>query len=137
MDALPMTEEGTCPYRSTNPKAMHACGHDAHVAMLLGAARILKEWKRTFPGGYACSSSLRRSHPTAAAPGDDRRKRSGRSGHHLGVHVWSPLESGTLGYRTGPLMASADQWECTIEGKGGHGALPHQAVDPVGPPPCS
>lgn len=132
MDALPMTEEGTCPYRSTNPKAMHACGHDAHVAMLLGAAKILKEMEEDLPGRVRLLFQ----------PSEESPQRSGARAMIAenvlegvdtisGMHVWSPLESGTLGYRTGPLMASSGQWECLVEGKGGHGALPHQAVDPV------
>jgi len=132
IDALPMTEEGTCPYRSTNPKAMHACGHDAHVAMLLGAARILKEMEEDLPGRIRLlfQPSEESPHRSGARAMIAEQALAGVD-TISGLHVWSPLASGTLGYRTGPLMASADQWECTIEGKGGHGALPHQAVDPV------
>ena len=132
MDALPMEETGTCVYRSQNPRVMHACGHDAHTAMLLGAAKILKEREDQLPGRVRFLFQ----------PSEESPHRSGARAlvaqgaleevdAVAGLHVWSGLPSGVVGYRPGPSMASADEWACTLTGKGGHGAMPHETVDPV------
>lgn len=132
MDALPMEETADRPYRSQNPRVMHACGHDAHTAMLLGAAKVLKELEAELPGRvrFLFQPSEESPHHSGAHAMIAEGALEGVDGI-TGVHVWAGLPAGVLGYRPGPVMASADEWECTITGRGGHGAMPHEAVDPV------
>lgn len=133
MDALPILEENDVPYKSTRPGVMHACGHDVHTASLLGAARILQEVKEEFEG----------SIKLIFQPGEERIP-GGASllikegvlenpapASILGQHVMPGLSVGKVGFREGLYMASADEIYLTIHGKGGHGAVPHQAVDVV------
>jgi amidohydrolase len=133
MDALPITEENNVPYKSTRPGVMHACGHDVHTASLLGAARILQEVRNDFEG----------SIKLIFQPGEERIP-GGASllikegvlenpapSSILGQHVMPGLAVGKVGFREGLYMASADEIYLTIHGKGGHGAVPHQAVDVV------
>ncbi len=132
MDALPMKEKSEAPYASQNPEAMHACGHDAHTAMLLGAADILKEVAEELPGRvrFIFQPSEESPHQSGARSliADGVLQGVDAIG---GLHVWASVPSGVVGYNPGALMASADEWECTVYGKGGHGAMPHEAVDPV------
>jgi len=132
MDALPVKEESDIPYRSLNPGAMHACGHDCHMAMLLGAARILSRMREELSGKVRLIFQ----------PCEEIGLRSGalqmiREGvlngveSICGLHIWSPLPSGRIGYRSGPMMAACDAWEAIIRGKGGHGSAPHETFDPT------
>jgi amidohydrolase len=133
MDALPITELNEVPYKSTRPGVMHACGHDVHTASLLGAARILQSIRNDFEG----------SIKLIFQPGEERIP-GGASllikegvlenpapASILGQHVMPGLAVGKVGFREGLYMASADEIYLTIHGKGGHGAVPHQAVDVV------
>jgi len=133
LDALPIKEANTVDYRSQNDGVMHACGHDVHTSCLLGAARILfdtrNEWEGTIkliiqpgeekhPGGASlmiAAGALENPKPEAI----------------LALHVYPHLPCGTVGFRSGQYMASADEVYITIEGKGGHAALPHQTIDPI------
>jgi amidohydrolase len=130
MDALPIQEETDLPYQSQNKGVMHACGHDAHIAMLLGAATILSEMKKELKGNVAfifqpaeeIGAGAKAMVEEGVLEGVDR---------IFGLHVYSILPFGTLGYRPGPLMAAGDFFDVKITGKGGHGGLPHLTVDPI------
>lgn len=130
IDALNVTEENDLPYSSKIPGKMHACGHDAHVAMLLGAAKILFKYKKHLHG------TLKIIFQPAEEGGAGGQKIV-KEGHLddvdiiFGIHVWHELPAGTIGTRKGPMMASADDFIVTIKGKGGHAAAPHQAIDPT------
>ena len=132
IDALPLNEENDVEYRSRNAGAMHACGHDAHTAALLGAARILTRIKGELKGRVRLLFQPAEEHgikPGAKAVVND----GALSGVDavFGLHVFSSQPSGTLMYRSGPIMAAADGWELTIIGKGGHGSAPEGAIDPT------
>jgi hippurate hydrolase len=136
MDALPMQEETGLPFASKVPGAMHACGHDSHTAMLVGAARAL----------CARRESLRGTVVFMFQPGEE--------GYHgarfmiedgllddvlpgrrpdaaFALHIWPTLPRGTVAGRSGPLLASADTLSARIIGKGGHAAMPHDSLDPI------
>lgn len=133
IDALPIQEKNTCDYRSTNDGVMHACGHDAHAAMVLGAGAILhalrEDWGGTvlllfqpgeekIPGGATLvlkENALRDPVPSAI----------------IGQHCTPELEVGKLGFREGPFMASSDELYATVKGKGGHAAQPDKLIDPI------
>ncbi|WP_448586355.1 M20 metallopeptidase family protein [Thermaurantiacus sp.] len=130
-DALPMPEETGLDFASTVPGAMHACGHDSHVAMLAGAARLLSARRDALPGTVCFMFQ----------PGEE--------GHHgarfmladglldplpdaaFALHVMPNAPHGVFGGRAGPLLASADLLEITVQGRGGHASMPHDALDPV------
>jgi amidohydrolase len=132
IDALPMKEEGTPPWRSRNEGVMHACGHDAHTAILLGAAKILKALETEIPGRVRFIFQ-----PSEESPRNSGARAMIREGVLEGVdaiaglHVWGTIPAGEAGFHAGPFMAASDEWEVTILGKGGHGAVPHLATDPI------
>ncbi|MDP2971869.1 MAG: amidohydrolase [Deltaproteobacteria bacterium] len=130
MDALPIQEETDLPYQSQNKRVMHACGHDAHMAMLLGAATILSERKKELKGNVAFIFQPAEETGAGAKAMVDEGALEGTN-RIFGLHVYSILPFGTLGYRSGPLMAAGDFFDVKITGKGGHGGLPHLTVDPV------
>jgi amidohydrolase len=130
MDALPIDEANDVPYRSKHPGKMHACGHDGHVSIGLEVARRLAAVplpgtvKFAFQPAEEVSNGARamidagvlRAPPVHAA---------------FGIHLWNDLPVGTVGVMAGPMMASVDEFEIAIVGRGGHAASPHQTVDPV------
>ncbi len=132
MDALPITEEADVSFRSRNEGRMHACGHDCHTAMLLGAARVLKERESTLRGTVTLlfqpaeeggAGGLRMCEEGALADPPVERI--------FGLHVWPLLPTGNIGSRAGTFLAATSSVAIEIAGKGGHAAMPHLAVDPV------
>ncbi len=130
MDALPIQEESDAPYRSANPGVMHACGHDAHTAMLLGAAMLLAEHRKDLDGNVVFIFQPAEEIGEGAKKLVEEGVLAGVDGI-VGIHVSSSLDSGTFHYRPGPFMAAGDFFDVKITGKGGHGAMPHLAVDPI------
>ncbi|MGD0626584.1 MAG: amidohydrolase [Thermodesulfobacteriota bacterium] len=130
LDALPVQEETDLPYKSKNAGAMHACGHDAHVAMLLGAAMVLAEWKKELTGNVVFIFQPAEETGAGAKPMIEEGVLEGVDGI-FGLHVYVPMGFGTLGYKPGPFMAAGDFFDVKIMGKGGHGGLPHLAIDPI------
>jgi amidohydrolase len=133
MDALPVLEQNDIPFRSQNNGVMHACGHDMHIAALLGAARILVQLREEIEGTVMlifqpAEEKLPGGAKLMIQEGifEDR-----IPDLIIGQHVMPNLESGRVGYRPGMYMASSDEIYLTVRGKGGHGAMPQQLVDPV------
>ena len=133
MDALPIIEANEVPYKSQNPGVMHACGHDAHTASLLGAAKILHEVRDQFEG----TIKLIFQPGEEIIPGGaslmikDKVLENPRPNSILGQHVMPMIPAGKVGFRSGLYMASTDELYLTIKGKGGHGAMPETFIDPV------
>ncbi len=133
MDALPIEEEGSKPYTSVHKGVMHACGHDAHTAILLGTARILKELQSFLPGNILfIFQPFEEKLPGGAVQmlkeGLFERYKPRKV---IGLHVDPELEIGTVGMKPGPYMASADEIYLEVTGRGGHGATPHKNTDTV------
>jgi amidohydrolase len=131
IDALPITEENTFAFASQNPGVMHACGHDGHTAMLLGAAKILSGMKERIKGEVRFLFQ----HAEEIYPGgaEEMVQAGVMEGVDLviGSHLWAPLQYGKVGIVPGPMMAAPDTFWITVIGKGGHAALPHQTVDSI------
>jgi amidohydrolase len=133
MDALPIREANDVPYRSQNEGVMHACGHDAHTSSLLGTARILHELRAHWEGTVKCIFQ----------PGEEKLPggaslmiKAGaldnpRPASIFGQHVHPPLRAGMIGLKPGIYMASADEIYITVKGRGGHGAMPQECIDPI------
>src|SRR5690554_3535501 len=131
MDALPILEQGAVPHASTNVGVMHACGHDGHTAVLLGAARYLAE-TRNFNGRVVLIfQPAEEGLGGAQAMLDDGLFERFHCDAVYALHNWPGLPPGVIGVNPGPMMAAADQFSIRIHGKGGHGAHPYQTNDPV------
>ena len=132
MDALPITEESSQAYASQNAGVMHACGHDGHTAMLLGAARILQERR----GDFAGTVKLMFQPAEEGGGGAVKMIEAGLLENPtvdaaFALHVWHETQTGTLVARSGPLLAGANSFTITVTGRGGHASRPERAVDPV------
>ena len=131
MDALPIEEQNTFDFKSSVPGKMHACGHDGHTSILLGLARTLSEMRDEIhgeirlvfqPAEEVLESGARHMIEAGAVDGVDA---------VIGLHLFSTLDTGRISLAGGPIMAAADVFELTIAGSGGHGAYPHQTIDPL------
>lgn len=128
MDALPILDGKAVSYRSRNAGVCHACGHDGHMAMLLGEARVLTEMRRTLAGTVRfVFQPSEEKFPSGALAMIAEGAMTGVD-HVLGVHLWQPLESGVAGISRGVLMASPDEFTITVKGMGGHGSMPQDTV---------
>ena len=130
MDALPVEETNDVPYRSRHAGKMHACGHDGHVAIGLEVARRLVGLDLPGTVKLAFQPAEEVSHG-AQAMIEDGVLDAPKVEAAFGIHLWNDLPVGTVGIMPGPIMASVDEFEITIVGRGGHAAAPHQTVDPV------
>lgn len=133
MDALPIYEKTNFSYRSKNPGVMHACGHDAHIACLLGAAKILSNKKESLLGNVKFIFQPSEETPPGGAKLmiQEGVLENPRVDAVLGMHVDTTIPTGKIGFRKGVMLAHVDNFEIEIKGKGGHGAYPHKSVDSV------
>jgi amidohydrolase len=132
MDALPIEEENSWEWKSGQRAVMHACGHDAHMAVGLSVARLLAQSKSEWRGSVVFMfQPAEEGLGGAGRMIQDGVLENPKPDFALALHVWSPIEKGIIGLASGPVMACADQFSARIIGKGGHGALPHETVDAV------
>ena len=131
IDALPITEENDFEFVSKNRGVMHACGHDGHTAMLLGAAKILSGMREEIEGEVRfIFQHAEELYPGGAQELVEAGVMEGVDAV-FGIHLWSPLELGKIGVVYGPMLASPDTFKITVEGRGGHAAMPHEAADSI------
>jgi amidohydrolase len=145
MDALPVTEQvdvpfksqATAEYRGEKVGVMHACGHDAHTAILMGAAQALAAVRKDLPGTVLfVFQPAEEGAPDGETGGasvmlDEGLFELARPEAVFGLHVWSALPAGTIGYRTGPFMAASDRYRIVVKGRQTHGSRPWGGVDPI------
>lgn len=133
IDALPIEEANEVEYKSKNKGVMHACGHDVHTSSLLGTARILNELKNEFKGTIKLifQPAEEKLPGGASIMIKEGVLKNPAPSSIFGQHVHPPLEVGKVGIKPGIYMASADELYITVKGKGGHGALPMECIDPV------
>lgn len=135
MDALPIEEETGDEFASTHKGCMHACGHDSHAAMALGAAKILKKIENELNGKVKIFFQPGEEIPGGAKPMiDEGAMENPKVDAVIGMHagtLFDGVNKGSFGYKKGPMMAAMDRFKIIITGKGGHGARPHQVIDPI------
>jgi amidohydrolase len=132
MDALPMSEDNALDFKSRHPGRMHACGHDAHVAMLVGAARVLAQTRGELAGAVKFMFQPGEEGFFGARHMiEEGVLETPRVDAAFAIHVDPRTPSGTVETRRGPLLASSDNFTIEVVGKGGHASMPHDAVDPI------
>jgi amidohydrolase len=137
MDALPIVEQTGLPFASQNPGVMHACGHDAHTAMLLGVARVLVQLRDRLPGSVKLIFQPAEEGVPAGETGGARQMieenvlADPEVAAIFALHINPELDTGTLGYRTGGIMAGVERFRITVTGKQSHAAMPWQGIDPI------
>lgn len=131
IDALPIQDQKTCAYASANAGVMHACGHDGHAAMLLGAARLLAPLQAELPGEVRFFfQHAEEEHPGGAAEMVAAGVMNGVD-QIISAHVMSTVDTGAIAILDGPALASSDRFVLTVQGRGGHAANPDRCIDPV------
>ena len=133
IDALPVHEEANVPFKSEIDGLMHACGHDSHAAMVLGAARILNDHKDELSGKiYVC---FQKGEEVGIGARDivEYLKEQGGVDKAFGLHIAANLPTGFISLTEGPSMAGACNWQVVVKGKGGHGSMPYASIDPIKP----
>jgi amidohydrolase len=131
IDALPIQDEKACEYASTVPGAMHACGHDAHTATMLGIAAYYNSVKDQLHGVRRLIFQPAEEVTPGGAVGMIANGVLGGVDAIYGVHLWTPLPYGTVATKGGPFMAAPDEIYIDITGRGGHGGLPHETIDSI------
>jgi len=131
MDCLPMHETGTVPHKSRHTGRMHACGHDGHTTMLLGAARYLAETRNFNGTAYLIFQPAEEGGGGGRVMVEEGLFERFPANEIYAVHNWPGLPPGQMAVRPGPVMAATDEIQVTVRGKGGHAAMPHLTVDPV------
>jgi len=132
IDALPIAEKTNLEFASEHNGIMHACGHDGHITIALGAAKVLSELKDFLPGNIKFIFQ-----PAEEGPGGAKMMISEGVLENpsvdaiIGLHIWPEINSGYVGISNGAIMAAADRFDINIKGVGGHGAVPHKSVDPI------
>lgn len=130
MDALPITEQTGLAFASIHDGAMHACGHDGHMAMVLGAVTILNKVKDRLKGNIKFVFQPAEERAAGARPMIEAGiMENPKVDYAIGCHVWPDIPEGYMGVKAGALMAAIDRFDLKIIGKGGHGAMPHMCVD--------
>lgn len=131
MDALPIQEENEISYKSVNNGVMHACGHDAHTAILLVAAKILSNYRKRIKGNIKFVFQPNEEIGGAKVMVEEGILKNPQVNAAMALHLWTPLESGTIGVVAGPATGALDIFTLKIEGEGGHTGYPEKAVDPI------
>jgi amidohydrolase len=130
MDALPIREDTGLEFASTHEGAMHACGHDGHMSMVLGAATVLNKIKDRLKGTIKFLFQPAEEGPGGAKPMiEEGVMENPTVDYSVGCHLWPAIDEGTIGVKAGPLMAAMDRFDLRIIGRGGHGAMPHLCLD--------
>ncbi|MBT5202506.1 MAG: amidohydrolase [Gammaproteobacteria bacterium] len=133
MDALPMPENNELPFASTIENKMHACGHDAHTAMLAGAARLLSQVRQNLKGtvDFFFQTGEEGYFGAKVVLDEGLFEKPQSPDAVFAIHITPLLESGKFTSKAGPLLAAADSWEISLKGEGGHASMPHDCIDPI------